>query len=175
MFHDQEAYKYLEDVCLELLHHIDVVYPLFHQSSLYNHNDVQEHQDLDYYLLSENNIAVVYAEILTNLSSGMNVNSGKWMCKFCDYAGQDRYTKFKKTVSHTVMIHCNQWRIAKDYLFMANGSGVPVKNGLYISAKQASKLRYAFNVDKESVGIVALIYEVARFVEKITGVPAGTK
>ena len=49
--------------------------------------------------------AVVYAEILADAGSRMDVDTGQGMCKFRDNAGQDGYSKFKQTVCHTVVVH----------------------------------------------------------------------
>lgn len=49
--------------------------------------------------------AVVYAEILADARTRMDVYAGKRMCKFSDYAGQDGYSQLKQAMCHTVVVH----------------------------------------------------------------------
>lgn len=56
--------------------------------------------------LSDNyTCTVVYAEILTDAGTRMDVDTGKRVCKFGDYAGQDGYSQLKQAVCHTVVVH----------------------------------------------------------------------
>lgn len=56
--------------------------------------------------LSDNHTcAVVYAEILADARTRMDVYAGKRMCKFSDYAGQDGYSQLKQAMCHTVVVH----------------------------------------------------------------------
>ena len=48
---------------------------------------------------------VVYAEILADARTRMDVYAGKRMCKFSDYAGQDGYSQLKQAMCHTVVVH----------------------------------------------------------------------
>ena len=88
---------------------------------------------------------VVYAKKFADTGSRVNVDTGKRVSKFSYNAGQDGHTKFKQAVSHTVMIHGHKRWITQDYLLMAYGCGVTVKDCLDIGSKQTAQIRDALN------------------------------
>ena len=49
--------------------------------------------------------AVVYAEILADTGTRMDVDTGKRVSKFSDYTGQDGYSQLKQAMCHTVVVH----------------------------------------------------------------------
>ena len=88
---------------------------------------------------------VVYAKKFADTGSRVNVDTGKRVSKFSYNAGQDGHTKFKQAVSHTVMIHGHKRWITQDYLLMAYGSGVTVKDCLDIGTQQTAQFGDALN------------------------------
>ena len=81
--------------------------------------------------------AVVYAEEVADLGSGMDVDSGFGVGHLGDQPRKERHAELQQGVGKAVVGHRREGRIAENYLLGSCRGGVSVEDGLNVGAQTA--------------------------------------